>query len=137
MKNIDELPEELFDLFTIGDFRNLNEDQKQVVLQHINVGEFDAYAAIVCDFQVLDSKRNTDLPKPTHTPKGKSRFTRVLNYRMPLYQVAASLAICILATTVMYKGSNKINGTPTDSTIETVGVSLANDDYPAELIFDL
>lgn len=131
MKNIENLPEIIFDLFSKKRFEDLDQSERQLVLQYMDEDDYIGFADVVQGFRQSDKKPITDITKQNAQ---QPIISRMLNYRMPMYQVAAAIVICVLATSVLTGHDDALRPS---KEINAVGVSLADDDYPEDLIFDL
>ncbi len=171
MKNLENLPDALFDLLARKKYESLNAAEKRLVDEHISEVEFDQFSKIVQDFQSLDTTMPIEAPGlPAH--KEVSAIKRVLTYKIPLYQVAV-IALVLIVSTLAMSRSHSAEGPPahhpyaiptTQSSSEAAipriseeaieerieeikhvveldkaeeGKSLAEDDYPEALVFNL
>lgn len=75
--------------------------------------------------------------KTSLAQKNRSIVSKVLNYRIPIYQVAAGILLFMLATWAISNVRNDKNLPPGITNEVMAGKSLADDDYPEDLIFDL
>ncbi|MEM6964729.1 MAG: hypothetical protein AAF573_08200 [Bacteroidota bacterium] len=136
MKNLENLPEEIFDWLAEKTFSELTEAQRQKVRAYLSEADYENYRSIVFDFQELDHQVTADSSASSPPTSTTSFLKRVLNYPIPLYQVAAAFLILAMATFAMNDFGEEKN-LPKAEEKSGVGKSLAKDDYPEELVFNL
>ena len=125
MKNVENIPDHIFDLFAINSFDELSPTDQAVVLEYMSPTDYDAYAVVVKGFQAIDD------PTPVQQPG--SVLARIIHHRIPLYQAAAAVVIGMLLAVGIANTAVK-----SQPALETpMGVSLADENYPEGLIFDL
>lgn len=140
MKNKKELPEQIFDWLADKKYADLSAEEKALVDQYLTAEEYDAYAGLITDFQFTDRQLETGLPAPDFEPQPQPLWKKVLTYKIPLYQAAAAFVIFGVFSMAL----SSWNGQSTSFQLEeraavdqdTMGTSLAEDDYPEELVFD-
>ena len=125
MKNVENIPDHIFDLFAINSFDELSPTDKAVVLKYMSPTDYDAYAALVKGFQAIDD--------PTPVQKPGSVLRRIIHYRIPLYQAVAAVVVGMLLAVGITDTAVKSQPAPATP----MGVSLADENYPEGLIFDL
>jgi len=134
MRNLENLPEEIFDLLAQKKFAELSESEKQKVLMHLSQEEFENFNSIVADFQSLDSFSNTQtVGQDSREP---SMLQKILNYPIPLYQVAAAFLILGFASFLFFTKSNSTSEETPIAIEQTKGKSLEQDNYPDELVLN-
>ena len=162
----DQLPEELFDLFSSKTFGELTESERELVLTHTTADEYDQFAESVLAFSTLDNSIEINTPEIASLHQKKEEAERWWNYRIPLYQaIAASIVLAVAAVTFLQFSSDTSivasSNTTTPITLKSipvdedaidrhlaeikllvtkedqpVGISLADDNYPKGLVFD-
>jgi len=155
MKNIENIPEEIFDLIGQKSYAELNQVEQKQIEGILTRSEYDHFYSIVQGFKDLDGTIPMAEPNPSFISKDPV-FKRILNHRIPVYQAAAAVLFFILSTVVV---SNSINSVGPENGNESIsneekngrliqnkavnleqekqGQSLSTDDYPEELIFSL
>lgn len=138
MKNLEKYPEKIFELLASTSFEQLNTAEKLLVDQHMTESEYRDFYEIILDTKTLDQYIPIDIPIPAFSKTPRSFISKILHYKMPFYQVAAALAFCILSTaylTQQFSLSQSSDRSKTD-TISNNGVSLAEDNFPEQLVFN-
>ena len=136
--NIEDLPEEVFDLLASKKFNELSVSEQALVSPYLSAEDYDSYHVIVNDFQLLDNSITIDSRKEEISQKQESILRRILTYRIPVYQVAGLFLLLFLSTFAISKMENgNANPEATEVQKKKEGKSLANDEYPSELIFNL
>lgn len=165
MKNVDQFPEEIFDLFATKSYDELTHTERKMIQNFIDPEEYNDMAARVQEFSSINS--SIDIHQSFEAPVQAQSPFAFLKKSIPLYQAAAAVLLCVLATYGLQNNrqpasdhgsistvySNEASVNPRDSqkfekrlldlkdVIQTqskkVGTSLAQEDYPKELIFDL
>lgn len=136
MKNLENLPENIFDWLGEKEFSELTETQQQEVNAHMSEADYKSYRSIIFDFQELDQKVSIGSDTLPQSQPSPSFLKRLINYPIPLYQVAAAFLILAMATFAINDFSGQEN-LPKVEEKSGVGKSLAKDDYPKELVFNL
>lgn len=140
--NIENIPNELFDLLSCKHYSELSEKEKKLVAKVMSQEEYLDYQAVINDFKELDSALEFEVPKLAIQPKNKSTLRKIINYRIPLYQVAAGVLLLTVSTFVFgFWDRGSITPFPEikegEVRIEHLnGKSLAEEDYPDSLIFN-
>ena len=97
MKSLENFPEHIFDWLHNKTFTDLTEEEKFEVQSLMSPQEYESYHLMLSDFKTLDGKLSeaisSDSPKPTMKP---TLLKRIVNYPIPLYQVAAMFLILVL-----------------------------------------
>ncbi len=149
MKNLENLPEELFDLLAEKPFSALSETEKKRVNTYLHEAEYEEYRALVLGFKQLEGAKPDAPPKLEFAPKKTPLLRRLLTYRVPVYQ-AATVLLLLMAGWYGFSDSNRnqlvdeareevVGKQPTvlaDSTQHRPGTPLADEDYPEGLVFN-
>jgi len=133
--NMENIPSEIFDLLVTKSFEMLSSDEQQIVLQHMSQSDYDESRTAILSFKEVDHQINFDertLPKQEIK---SSPIIRFVNYRIPVYQVAAGLALMAMVT---YGVNNYNSGIDDISKPRSYsGQSVAYGNYPDSLVFNL
>ena len=138
MKNLEKYPEKIFELLSTTSFEQLNITEKLLVEKHMSESEYRDYHEIISDTKTLDQNILVDIPSPDFAKTQTSSISKIIHYKMPFYQVAATLAFCILSTAYLtqhFSTGQSSDITQTNTTSKT-GVSLAEDNFPEQLVFN-
>ena len=143
MKNMENLPEAIFDLLASKAYQELNRDERSAVLEHFSAEEYDQYREVVGDFQSLDRSMIVSPGEQIASAEKPSLLRRILTYKLPVYQVAAAFLLFVFSTTTISntkynRGSNHADNpvVKVDAEGTNAGTSLANDDYPEALVIN-
>jgi len=137
MKN-EKIPTELFDLLASKTYESLSNEEKNLVNSMMTSEEYKNLKDTVSDFQELDKDIFIQEDSFAVPVNKKSFLSRMLNYPIPAYQVAASLMVLMGLFFLMKPSLNNQDGPSADSlVIDTTGISVAKDVYPDSLIFKL
>lgn len=134
----ENIPSEIFDLLSSKDYKSLSIDEKNLVDNIMTLEEYKNLKNTVSGFQEIDEKIKIE-PRSFSIPEKKvTLFSKIMNYPIPTYQVAASLMVLVGLFFLMKPALNDQNAVSVDGlTIDTTGISVANDVYPDSLIFKL
>ncbi|MFK7808692.1 MAG: hypothetical protein AB8F74_12885 [Saprospiraceae bacterium] len=121
MKNIENIPEELFDLFAQKSFDQLTAVEKLVVEDHMNSAEYEEYRKLVSDFQDIDNSIKVEPSEKRFTRTSESAIRKLLTYRIPVYQAAAVLLLAGFFT-FGYFGTDRLDRAGGQS-FDSVGTS--------------
>lgn len=139
MKANQELPEELFDLISTRAYHELSITQKNKIDPYLSFDEYDEIRKGILEFQ--NSQAKVEIPpfKSTSTENKKptSAFVRLLNVKIPLYQIAA-IGLLLILFKWSINGYSSLNNL-TDFAIQKedkLGKPLALDEYPEQIIFN-
>ena len=130
---MEHIPEVLFDLLAAKPYENLTHDEKVLVDGIMSPADYDAQYAIIRDFRAINDAVEVPPSRGPHQKAGRSPLMRALTYRIPLYQVAAGLAI-VVASTIGFTHLRQPLPTQERTTV-AVGQSLKMDNYPEALVF--
>ncbi len=121
MDNLENIPEELFDLLSRKTFEELTASEKEMVAEHMETGEYDQYRMIIHDFTELDNSLEVKPSNKRFTRTSESAIRKLLNYKIPLYQ-AASVLLLFGFFTYGYFGTDRLERAADDqfSTIPSV-----------------
>lgn len=134
----ENIPTELFDLLASKTYESLSNEEKNLVNSMMTSEEYKNLKDMVSDFQELDKDIFIQEDSFAVPVTKKSFLSRMLNYPIPAYQVAASLMVLIGLFFLMKPSLNNQDGPSMDSlVIDTTGISVAKDVYPDSLIFKL
>ena len=135
MKEFENMPESIFDLLAEKKYSELTLDEKAQVDAFMNATDYESYRNIIFDFERLDQSSFT---QKTELPKEKKRvsvFGKIMKYPIPLYQVAA--VFLLLGAIIFIDLEEEKTEFPEEVVqVEKAGQSLAEDDYPEELVFN-
>ncbi len=135
--------EKIFDLLANKTFQELTKDEEQLVLKEMSKEDYDDMQSIIGEFKSVDAALDIKTTIPTFKSKAK-KSTKLWNYRIPSYQVAAMILVAIVLTFGFTK-SKEIQS-PEFVSNEQVkdtsffpgrSVSLENEDYPENLVISL
>ena len=139
MKNLEQIPGEIFDLLNSKKYTELSEKEVKMVDGWMTESEYKDYTLVIGHFKMQDDI-SVGVPQTSFKPRKKSILVKILNYQVPLYQVAAGLAMLVTAS-FAFQGSFLIEKkSPNENLVnnhESIGKSLADDDYPEDLVFNL
>lgn len=121
MKDIENIPEELFDLLASKSFEQLSDSEKLMVEGHLNPAEYEEYRQLITDFQEIDESIKVVPSDKRFTRTSESAFRKLMTYRIPVYQAAAVLLLAGFFT-YGYFGTDRL-GRVGDQTFDTVGTS--------------
>lgn len=138
MKNLETFPEDIFNLLGSKKFVELTDEEKYLIKPYMTVGEYHDYHEMISDVRVLDQTIPSTIPDIRLINKRASMIKKIVDYKMPLYQVAAAIAFCIFSTATLtqhFSQSPNSNMTQIDDSSKK-GVSLAEDNFPEQLVFN-
>lgn len=132
------IPSEIFDLLASKDYKSLSKEEKNLVDNSLTQEEYDDMKNTVSDFLEIDEEIKIG-PRPfSFSDKRKSSLSRLLNYPIPAYQVAASMLVLF---GLFFAAKPVLDNQGTASTknqeIDTMGISISEDVYPEALVFEL
>ena len=130
MINYEDIPEEIIDLIGSHDFEALSSEQQRLVESHMSKSDYQSMRDLISTFQEVDESLRFTTRKSESTKEGFV-ITKLLMYSIPLYQVAAIGLLLIMAYFIVVPNSDEPQPKNANSK------SMAEYDYPEELIFEL
>ncbi|MEL7249891.1 MAG: hypothetical protein AAFO03_15790 [Bacteroidota bacterium] len=129
------LPEELFDLLTEKSYSELSPEEQSLVDPYLSANEYDEMHSLIADVRLADEQMLSISKKPQPLPQ-KSWLLRTLHHPVPMYQVAAVIALIIGG---YWLWAPALPGSQNDATLPYVrtGTSIEWDSYPDSLVFQL
>lgn len=167
MENIEDLPEEVFDLLSAKKYEQFSTQELELLEQYFSKEDIKSYSVLVQDFLSLDSLQEEafDIENlPVLEPQTQATVSRsILTRQIPLYQAVAAAVIVLVVTVgafsifgnqnlpIAKEGQNReSNGVQfihnqdpktlsTDSMLlqKSKGKSLLEENYPEEIVFTL
>ena len=137
--NIDNIPNEIFDLISEKKYEDLNTMEKETISLYLTQEEYiDAYSAIR-DFQNEDAQLPIDKPGLMFKNEQPSTLYRVIHYKVPVYMIASSLVLFLCAYFLISQRSTKNEYTQENNATSELneGVPIDQDNYPDDLVFEL
>ena len=164
MKEIENIPTELFELLEKKSFEELNPEEKADVLLRITKNEYEEYYKLIADFKSLDEEMEiapSDFEKIKESSfKGKSTkvyyriaagfailFFAALSFWEMSHQTIIDDPVVLLVDSIQEDKSSQLNDQwlsgrmemlkeSASSAKKNTGVSLANEEYPEEFVLD-
>lgn len=137
MKNIEDLPEQIFDLLAEKEYAQLNDDQKKQVNDYMNSEEYDQYRLMIQEFQELDSDLFVE-DKSWDTIKSEQASLPSKGFfnRVPLYKIAASFILAILTSIAVWNTDFNKDNVLDDYPLVEIKDSIVEEEisFPIELI---
>ncbi len=131
-----KIPNRFFDLLS-KDYDDLTSEEQKIVDDIMNSEEFSNLHSVVSQFgqadAALDGKLNTVKTPGTK----KSLFHRVIHYPIPLYKLVASVLLCFGVYSVWNWPGQGSEMSIDGMSSENIGITVDEDSYPDDLIFDL
>lgn len=134
----ENIPSEIFDLLASKDYESLSGEERNLVNSIMTSEEYKNLKNIVSDFLKTDEEIKIKHRPFLFSTKRNSLLSKILNYPIPAYQVAASMMVLVGLFLLMKPPSNNQDATSVHSLeIDTTGISVADDVYPEDLVFKL
>lgn len=134
----ENIPSEIFDLLASKDYESLLGEERNLVNSIMTSEEYKNLKNIVSDFLKTDEEIKIEHRPFLFSTKRNSLLSKILNYPIPAYQVAASMMVLVGLFLLMKPPSNNQDATSVQSLeIDTTGISVADDVYPEDLVFKL
>lgn len=128
--------EKIFDLLAEKSFDQLDSNEQEIVLQELSKADYEAYYTTLHEFKAIDNNFESE-----ETPKLKieQQTSSWWQYKIPTYQVAASIALAVALTyaitqkTITYEFVSKSDSKPTLQN----SISLEEEVYPENFVIDM
>lgn len=129
---LDNIPEELFDIIANHQYDDLSSDDNALIKQYLNKEEYEEIHQFLISFSEADDSLENAVTMERQIPK-KPMWRKIVNYRMPLYKVAA-LYLLLAGAYFLYQQNTEM--IPEQKGMDKK-VSIDEGIYPEDLIFEL
>ena len=130
------IPDKLFDLLSQKKYDELSLKEKEQVSHYMTKQDYGDFHASINNLQQVDSEINISIDPFIPTIKEPSTLYKIFHYKIPLYQVAASILIFVCALSMF---NMLYDDQPIDRRAKTkkTGVPVSQENYPNDLVFEL
>jgi hypothetical protein len=164
MKNMEDLPENIFDWINEYAFSELNEAKRKEVLEFLTETEYEDFRMVLSNFKDLEEERDTEIQTPAFDFNAVDLQTASIQNKLNYYRFAIGFLVLLIGAVLVWKSetptldfketesatissSSGVQPSPElinfqiqtmKQTIESnerrMGVSLADENYPDDLI---
>ena len=134
--NNENIPEEIFDLLGSKSFEKLTDTERALVLQYMNEDDYKESQTAILSFKEVDNQIEFNERSLPIQKARSSSIIRFATYRVPIYQVAAGLALMAMVTYGVDSSEDSgVDGLLNPKSFS--GQSVAFGNYPDSLVFNL
>ncbi len=135
--NKDKIPEEIFELLASKDYSNLSNHERTLVNKFMTPNEFDTLHDTIYAFSMADDALDIQVPQLLFPKNDSSYLSKILNYPIPTYLVAAGILVLLGLFFVLQSSPSSESDLKDSLEVIQNGTSIANDNYPEDLVFEL
>lgn len=135
--NKDQMPEEIFDWLAHKDYKGLSKTEQNTVNKFMTSEEYKDFREVIYEFKNVNESLHIE-PAQLETRKNSSYFTKLINYPIPAYQVAAGV-LGIIGLFVFLQKKPDLSVDDAKDSLEVIesGKAISKDYYPDDLVFEL
>jgi len=137
--NYENIPKQLFDLISDKKYEHLTMDEREMIDRYVTEKEYSEIYDALNDFRTIDSQLDISIPTMKSKGKQSSLLYRIVNYRVPVYMIASSVALlfCAYFLLSLDRTNNEISPESNSLQSSKEGVPIHQDNYPGDLVFEM